>query len=57
MISFGKKDHPLLPLSSELRLSILEMINTAGSGHIGGCFCCIVIFILIVIILFFPLVT
>jgi transketolase len=28
--------HPLYPLSRSLRLDILEMINHAGFGHIGG---------------------
>ncbi len=28
--------HPLYPLSRSLRLDILEMINQAGFGHIGG---------------------
>lgn len=31
-----KKSHPLAPLSRLLRLDILEMINAAGTGHIGG---------------------
>ena len=34
----AKKSHPLAPLSRQLRLDILEMINTAGEGHIGGSF-------------------
>ena len=32
----GKKSHPLHSLARSLRLDILEMINHAGSGHIGG---------------------
>lgn len=37
MILFpAKKSHPLHPLARSLRLDILEMINHAGFGHIGG---------------------
>lgn len=37
MILFpAKKSHPLHALAHSLRLDILEMINTAGFGHIGG---------------------
>lgn len=32
----AQKSHPLHPLARSLRLDILEMINHAGSGHIGG---------------------
>jgi len=32
----AKKSHPLQPLARSLRLDILEMINQAGFGHIGG---------------------
>lgn len=31
-----KKSHPLQPLARSLRLDILEMVNYAGFGHIGG---------------------
>ena len=34
----GKKSHPLQALARSLRLDILEMINHAGFGHIGGSF-------------------
>lgn len=34
----GKKSHPFQPLARSLRLDILEMINHAGFGHIGGSF-------------------
>lgn len=30
--------HPLQAIASELRLDILETVNTAGFGHIGGAF-------------------
>jgi len=33
---FGGKPHPLSVTAQDLRLSILEMINTASGGHIGG---------------------
>ena len=33
---FGRKRHSLSVTASEIRLSVLEMINTAGAGHIGG---------------------
>lgn len=33
---FGKKRHPLSSTAQEIRLSVLEMINTASGGHIGG---------------------
>jgi transketolase len=33
---FANKKHPLSAIASEVRLSVLEMINTAGAGHIGG---------------------
>lgn len=32
----AKKSHPLYPLARSLRLDILEMINHAEFGHIGG---------------------
>jgi len=34
----AQKSHSLAPLSRQLRLDILDMINTAGGGHIGGSF-------------------
>jgi len=33
---FGKKKHPLSSTAQEIRLSVLDMINTASGGHIGG---------------------
>ncbi len=33
---FANKKHPLSTTASEIRLSVLEMINTAAAGHIGG---------------------
>lgn len=33
---FGKDKHPLSATAQDLRLSVLEMINSASSGHIGG---------------------
>jgi transketolase len=37
MILFpAKKSHPLHPLARSLRLDILDMINHAGFGHLGG---------------------
>ena len=41
----AKKSHPLHALSRSLRLDILEMINHAGFGHIGGSFSAIDILI------------
>ncbi|MFA7301525.1 MAG: transketolase [Candidatus Shapirobacteria bacterium] len=38
MKPWGQSVHPLATIARELRLSVFDMINTAGSGHLGGSF-------------------
>ncbi len=38
MKPWGQSVHPLTNVARELRLSVLDMINSAGSGHLGGSF-------------------
>jgi len=38
MKPWGRPAHPLISVAKELRLSVLDMINSAGAGHLGGSF-------------------
>jgi len=35
---WGQPVHPLTNIASELRLTVFDMINSAGAGHLGGSF-------------------
>jgi len=38
MKPWGRPVHPLTSIARELRLTVLDMINSAGAGHLGGSF-------------------
>ena len=38
MKPWGRPAHPLKTIARELRLTVFDMINTAGAGHLGGSF-------------------